>query len=753
MRLPSNRTLTAILLLVAASCSDSGQPRARFLSIATGGTGGVYYPYGGGLAKVLNENLPDVRATAEVTAASVDNLKLIRDGKADIAFVLADTLADAVAGRGPFDGRPVPAASLAVLYSNYTHIVTTARAGSPRSPICAARPCRPAHRAAEPRSSPCACCAPRASIPDRDVTRQGLGATESAGALKDGKIAAFVWTGGLPTAAIQDLAHSPGMTIRLIPSADILPALRRDVRRPVLPAGDSGRRLSRRRPAGAGRRRRQRPRRQPFDARRSGPRHHARAVREEGRAGRHPSRGCASLARARRRGVSSRVSSWCAAVLRRALTPTSRHSVPSDAFHEHARRTLPARARQLATGLSIGLSLYSLYWVLFIVQPQIYRVSFLLVALVLIFLLFPARSTPDPPARATALDWALVGAAVVALSWPILDFSRFIYRAADPLPVDVALGGLTILLVLEATRRSVGWILPATAIGFIVYGWAGPLFDRVGLVAHRASWLRARSPGRHALHDARGDLRRPARCRLDLHHPLHDLRRGARALGCGPLLHRLVDGRDGPVALRRGTWSHRHRRRVPPRHRVRQRCRDDGHARIGVVAPAARRGLPSGRGRRHSFGRGHRRAHLAAHAWRGGVPHRRVPQNLVPAGPRDGDHPDGPVLLLDPPDDRSRLPSPRHEGANARRRVGRHALPEVWLSLHLARRDRGLHDRGHVGLSRRLLGDGAGVGLELPAPGDRADAAAADGRARERRRSASSASAPPPRPPASSSAS
>ena len=73
------------------------RPPARFLSIATGGTGGVYYPYGGGLAKVLNENLPGVRATAEVTAASVDNLKLIRDGKADIAFTLADTLADAVA--------------------------------------------------------------------------------------------------------------------------------------------------------------------------------------------------------------------------------------------------------------------------------------------------------------------------------------------------------------------------------------------------------------------------------------------------------------------------------------------------------------------------------------------------------------------------------------------------------------------------------------------------------------------------------
>ena len=149
-------------------------------------------------------------------------------------------------------------------------------------------------------------------------------------------------------------------------------------------------------------------------------------------------------------------------------------------------RSLHGFPRQVATALAIGLSLYSLYWVLFIVQPQIYRVSFLLVALVLIFLLFPARSA-RASGRVTLADWALVGGTVVALSWPILDFSRFIYRAADPLPVDVALGGLTILLVLEATRRSVGWILPATAIAFIAYGWGGQVFDRIGLglIAHR----------------------------------------------------------------------------------------------------------------------------------------------------------------------------------------------------------------------------------------------------------------------------
>lgn len=217
-----------LLVVVASACSPGSGQRAQFLSIATGGTGGVYYPYGGGVAKVLNEHLPGVRATAEVTAASVDNLKLIRDGRADLAFTLADTLADAVQGRGAFEGRPVPAASLAVLYTNYTHLVTTTSAGI--------------RSVADLRGKTISTGAPGSGTeviaqrvlraagidPAKDVVRQGLGASESAGALKDGKVAAFFWSGGLPTAAVQDLAHSPGMSIDLIAMADLLPALRRD---------------------------------------------------------------------------------------------------------------------------------------------------------------------------------------------------------------------------------------------------------------------------------------------------------------------------------------------------------------------------------------------------------------------------------------------------------------------------------------------------------------------------------------------
>jgi TRAP transporter 4TM/12TM fusion protein len=143
--------------------------------------------------------------------------------------------------------------------------------------------------------------------------------------------------------------------------------------------------------------------------------------------------------------------------------------------------------------LSLGLALYALYWVIGIVQPQIYRVSFLLVSLVLTFLLFRARpaKTPGPqdPRSSTvsAFDWLLIALSVVALAWPIVDFNAFVYRAATPRAIDVALGTVTIVLVIEAARRTVGLVLPVTALAFLAYGYLGPWLDRIGLsiIGHR----------------------------------------------------------------------------------------------------------------------------------------------------------------------------------------------------------------------------------------------------------------------------
>jgi TRAP transporter 4TM/12TM fusion protein len=139
----------------------------------------------------------------------------------------------------------------------------------------------------------------------------------------------------------------------------------------------------------------------------------------------------------------------------------------------------------IASTLAVALSLYALYWVLFVVQPQVYRVSFLLIALVLSFLLFPR--VRGAQGGVTALDWMLIAASIAALAWPLIDFDTFIYRAADPRSIDIVLGTVAVAVVLEATRRTVGWILPVTAIVFLLYAWFGPALDRIGLplLAHR----------------------------------------------------------------------------------------------------------------------------------------------------------------------------------------------------------------------------------------------------------------------------
>ena len=112
--------------------------------------------------------------------------------------------------------------------------------------------------------------------------------------------------------------------------------------------------------------------------------------------------------------------------------------------------------------------------------------SFLLLALVLSFLLFPTVKG-SRAAGVTVLDWTLIALTIVGLAWPLVDFGRFVYRAAEPTAIDLICGTLTILVVLEATRRTVGWILPVSAIGFILYAYYGPLLDFVGLglFAHR----------------------------------------------------------------------------------------------------------------------------------------------------------------------------------------------------------------------------------------------------------------------------
>ena len=218
---------TLALLTIAAGCGpqDVGSLTQR-LSVATGGTGGVYYPYGGGIAKVISDHLDGVEATAEVTAGTVDNLKLIALGSSDIAFALSDTLDDAYVGRGVFDDfGAVPARAIAVLYDNYNHVVTFEGSGIATVADLSGRIVSTGAPGSGTEISANRILEAAGVDPVSDLRRQNLGASQSVDALKDGKIDAFFWSGGIPTGSILDLATTPGRTILMVDSSALLPTL------------------------------------------------------------------------------------------------------------------------------------------------------------------------------------------------------------------------------------------------------------------------------------------------------------------------------------------------------------------------------------------------------------------------------------------------------------------------------------------------------------------------------------------------
>ncbi len=138
---------------------------------------------------------------------------------------------------------------------------------------------------------------------------------------------------------------------------------------------------------------------------------------------------------------------------------------------------------RVAAALGFVLAAYALYWVVGIVDPHIYRVSFLLIAIVLTIVAHPSGTRRFH----VVWDGLWIALTLAAFVWPLLDIDAFVNRAATPSTIDVAAGVVALVVVLESTRRTTGWVLPITAIVFLVYAVTGPLLDRIGLdlIAHR----------------------------------------------------------------------------------------------------------------------------------------------------------------------------------------------------------------------------------------------------------------------------
>jgi TRAP-type uncharacterized transport system substrate-binding protein len=119
----------AALAFAVVLAGGGAQAQQKTISIGTGGTGGVYYPLGGGMANILTQTLPGFAVTAEVTGGSVDNLKLVGQGKPYLGMTMADAALDAREGQDKFKGNKVPVTTIAVMYPNIMHVATVEGTG------------------------------------------------------------------------------------------------------------------------------------------------------------------------------------------------------------------------------------------------------------------------------------------------------------------------------------------------------------------------------------------------------------------------------------------------------------------------------------------------------------------------------------------------------------------------------------------------------------------------------------------------
>jgi len=224
---PALGALLAVFALAGCGEQDDPLPEGR-LRIATGNAGGVYAAYGKRLAQIADEHLPKLDASAVATDGSVENLRLLQSGDAEVAFTLADAAADAQLGRGPFQER-IDVVALARLYDNDVQLIVR---DEPRN----AQIRRVDDLAGKvisvgARGSGTALIARRVlglsklkgpRAPRRLVER---GIDASTAALAAGEIDAFFWSGGLPTPAVEDLGNT--IPIRLLDLGGVAAQLKR----------------------------------------------------------------------------------------------------------------------------------------------------------------------------------------------------------------------------------------------------------------------------------------------------------------------------------------------------------------------------------------------------------------------------------------------------------------------------------------------------------------------------------------------
>jgi TRAP transporter TAXI family solute receptor len=214
--------LVSALLLAVTGLTGAAIAQNMNIAIATGGTGGVYYPLGGGMANVLSKYVKGIQATARVTGGSVDNLRLLNSGQSELGMVMVDAALDAYNGEDKFKGHPVPVRTLMVLYPNRMHVVSIEGTGVTNMASLKGKRVSTGSPGSATEVMAFRVIEAAGLNRDKDMRRERLGAAESVNALKDHRIDAFFWVGGLPTAAVTDLGATPGVKIVMVDHADVV---------------------------------------------------------------------------------------------------------------------------------------------------------------------------------------------------------------------------------------------------------------------------------------------------------------------------------------------------------------------------------------------------------------------------------------------------------------------------------------------------------------------------------------------------
>lgn len=206
-------SVVGIALLGLVAVGQAGEN----LILATGGTAGTYYPFGGAMAKIWNSKIPGMNVTAQATGASVENVRLMNKDEVELALVQSDTIDFAFNAREAFKEKQTKMAGVAVLYPEVIHVVVrgdldiNSFAGLKGKKIGVGAP--GSGTEANFRQLMDAF-----GLSKGDVNTQYLSFAESADQFKDGRIDAFMVTGGVPTSAIMDVATQ--RSIKILPIED-----------------------------------------------------------------------------------------------------------------------------------------------------------------------------------------------------------------------------------------------------------------------------------------------------------------------------------------------------------------------------------------------------------------------------------------------------------------------------------------------------------------------------------------------------